>query len=538
MVLKLEKVLRVALPVILAAFILFNGVSFLIAGEERLINIFDDDAYYYFTIARNLIQEGRLTFDGTTLTNGFQPLWFGLLLPIFGMTKDPLTALRVVGLLNTLLAGLAGYLGWLALRKYSLIPFTFGMVLMQFCLVSFGITGMETGILILLFMVCLRLIKKLAPWDSAVPSFRIASTLSVCLGLLLLARLDSIWFILVFLGILLYFYRLKRIKTLIIISAGPFLTLIAYIAANQVFFGNWMPASGSAKSLSSHFLEFNHLFWGQWFRTGDPASGNLWQVFGASFIFAVGFLIYISIQFFRRKHDRSTSEIHELFLPVCITLSLVLFTLYSFFGSSWILWRWYGYLLFPMAVFVFPFVVEKIIYKLEAFMLFKRFLVGMGIFLALLACFPLIQTTINRGLWSYTLPPAFRYENFQAAHFLNDSLPQNSVVAMGDRAGSFAYFFQGRVLQLEGLVGDEALLTAIQKDTLPRYMTGFGVDYALSYWDPPSGYDRWTLLTPLPGFSIGPQAGIELCKDQEVLRYVTPYQTLYLWKWPGCAADP
>lgn len=156
---QLETGLRIAFPAILAIFILLNGVSFILTGQERLINIFDDDAYYYLTIARNLVQEGRLTFDGTTLTNGFQPLWFGLLLPIFGVIKDPLTVLRVVGILNTFLAGVAGYLGWLILRKYSLIPYTVGMVLLQFCLVSFGITGMETGILLLLLMVCLLLIE-------------------------------------------------------------------------------------------------------------------------------------------------------------------------------------------------------------------------------------------------------------------------------------------------------------------------------------------------------------------------------------------
>ena len=533
--LQLEKGLKAALSIITAVFILLNLVSFMTAGEERLINILEDDAYYYFTIARNLIQEGRLTFDGTTLTNGFQPLWFGMLLPIFGVIKDPLAALRAVGILNTLLAGLAGYLGWLALRKHSLIPFTIGMVLMQFCLVSFGITGMETGILLVLLMVCLLLIEKNQPWNLESLPYRQAAGLSVCLGLLLLARLDSIWFILVFLGSLLLINGLKHLKPLVILSIGPVLTLFMYMLANQVFFANWMPASGSAKSLRSQFLEFNHLFLGQCFGSDTFINGNLWKVFGICFLFALGFLTLILLRFMLRKRRPGSTNFQEFILPGCISLSLVLFFLYSLFGSTWILFRWYGYLLLPMAIYVYPFVVEKIIHTLSTFTSFKRVLTGIGIILALLACLPMIQTTINRGLWSYTLPPAFRYENFQAAHFLNDSLPKNSLVAMGDRAGSFAYFYQGRVLQLEGLVGEEALLTAIQNNTLAEYMTGFSVDYVLTYWDPPDGYNRWTLLTPLPGFSVGPQAGIDLCKDREVMRFVSAYQTLSTWEWPGCA---
>ncbi len=39
----------------------------------------DDDAYYYTVIARNIAQSGLSTFDGQTLTNGYHPLWLGLL---------------------------------------------------------------------------------------------------------------------------------------------------------------------------------------------------------------------------------------------------------------------------------------------------------------------------------------------------------------------------------------------------------------------------------------------------------------------------
>ncbi|MBP8857742.1 MAG: hypothetical protein KBG60_06960 [Anaerolineaceae bacterium] len=531
---QLEKGLRIAFPAILACFILFNGISFVLAGQERLINIFDDDAYYYFTIARNLIQESRLTFDGTTLTNGFQPLWFGMLLPIFAVFQDPLAALRAVGILNTLLAGIAGYLGWLVLRKYSLIPFTFGMVLMQFCLVSFGITGMETGILLVLLLVCLLLIEKTRSWKLENLQQRHTAGLSACLALLLLARLDSIWFIIVFLGSLLVINGLKQLKLLAKLSAGPVLTLFIYMAANQVFFGNWMPASGSAKSLGGQFIEFNHLFLGQCFGTDAFTNGNLWQVFGISFLFAVGFVISVLFRFLQRRQPSDRVDLPDYYLPVCVSLSMILFYLYSLFGSSWVVWRWYGYLLLPMSVYVYPFAVEKIVSRFKRIASFNRILGFSGAVLALLACFPSVQTTVNWGLWAYTLPPAFRYENYQVARFLNESLPSESVVAMGDRAGSFAYFYQGRVLQLEGLVGDEALLQAIREDTLADYMTDFGVDYVLSYWEPPTSYERWTLHTPLPGFSIGPQAGIELCKDREAMRYVTAYQTLYLWDWPGC----
>ena len=39
----------------------------------------EDDAFYYTVIAHHIAQSGVSTFDGQTLTNGYHPLWLGLL---------------------------------------------------------------------------------------------------------------------------------------------------------------------------------------------------------------------------------------------------------------------------------------------------------------------------------------------------------------------------------------------------------------------------------------------------------------------------
>lgn len=41
--------------------------------------MFHDDAYYYFTIARNLAAGRGPTFNGFDRTNGFHPLWLAVL---------------------------------------------------------------------------------------------------------------------------------------------------------------------------------------------------------------------------------------------------------------------------------------------------------------------------------------------------------------------------------------------------------------------------------------------------------------------------
>ena len=47
-----------------------------------------DDAYYYFTIARNIVTGHGVSFDGLVPTNGFHPLYLVLLVPIFALTHN------------------------------------------------------------------------------------------------------------------------------------------------------------------------------------------------------------------------------------------------------------------------------------------------------------------------------------------------------------------------------------------------------------------------------------------------------------------
>jgi len=42
-----------------------------------------DDAFYYYVIARHIIEQGASSFDGINLTNGFHPLWEAICLPVF-----------------------------------------------------------------------------------------------------------------------------------------------------------------------------------------------------------------------------------------------------------------------------------------------------------------------------------------------------------------------------------------------------------------------------------------------------------------------
>ncbi len=71
-----------------------------------------DDAFYYFQLARNMVEDGRWTFDGTAPTTGFHPLYAYLLVLLQHVTGDldARTLLIVVGTASALALGAAATL--------------------------------------------------------------------------------------------------------------------------------------------------------------------------------------------------------------------------------------------------------------------------------------------------------------------------------------------------------------------------------------------------------------------------------------------
>lgn len=51
-------------------------VYHLARGSKAYLGLFEDDYFYYAIIADKLVTQGKLTYDGITLTNGFHPIWF------------------------------------------------------------------------------------------------------------------------------------------------------------------------------------------------------------------------------------------------------------------------------------------------------------------------------------------------------------------------------------------------------------------------------------------------------------------------------
>ena len=92
----------------------FGAVAFTLLPLTSLLRDFScDDSFYYATIAREVATSGHSSFDGHTPTNGYQPLWMWLEVPVHWITSDPVAALRATRVLEVAIA-LVGCLCWLA----------------------------------------------------------------------------------------------------------------------------------------------------------------------------------------------------------------------------------------------------------------------------------------------------------------------------------------------------------------------------------------------------------------------------------------
>ncbi len=475
--------------------------AFLISlwGQQVFPGI-EDDAFFYCRIADNFVFSGVLSFDGVNATNGFHPIWMMLLTGMRFIVTGQYTFIMGVVVLSTLLMGFCGYLFLSASRKYSPPVVLFLFILLVRYIRDFSMMSMETSVLLpLAFLLLMRLDSDKAPPGNGLWSAGILA------GLMFLARLDSLLLSVPVLVLLLKKAGKRGLVPLLL----PGLVLgIAYVSMNMVSMGTPFSVSGMMKASG---FGWNSLFAGQLFRMSDPLGfQSPWGLY----------LVFLALSFpvlSMKEKPPSASAASVL---------IIVFTLVQLFMSQWRLWYWYAY---PAVVFL-AFGVPPLLQRA-----YNRLSLPSGGEKAVTALL-LAAAVLLSVYWgiSYGETPEddFRYRNMLIARELNDILPDSAIVAVGDRAGSFAYFFHGHVIQAEGLAGDVQLVEAIQAGNLEEYLHDAGCGYILSWTGPHmvNDYERWELRIPDPAQCLAYLNRIEVFREDEIRRWPGEDQSVFLWR--------
>lgn len=217
--------------------------------------LFGDDAFYCLNIARHIALGHGATHDGIHPTNGFQPLWVFMLVPIFELFPHNLVApihaaAVVLGLVSVatgyLLYRLTALLAGSAAGVAALVLWLFSAYVIRQTM-----NGMETGISAFFVVLCAWTYLSSVRPPCSPTSGRVAAV-GLWLSLAVLARLDNLILVAwTTADYLVLSYRSKRDWRLAIGSTTLLLTpalLLAmlWLASNQREFGSPLPVSGQA----------------------------------------------------------------------------------------------------------------------------------------------------------------------------------------------------------------------------------------------------------------------------------------------------
>jgi hypothetical protein len=438
--------------------------------QEKLFYLVSDDAYYYFSIAKNLITRGMFSSDGLTQTNGFHPLWLFVITPFFLFFKDlPWFSIHLSLTLAAIFDTAAGFLIYKTLEKLGKEKIGFWAT--AFYLVNpWGLlhtmAGLETA-QNNFFLALMAYLSVRATTEWLKTGWFL---LGMVCGLVFLSRTDNIFFVVTLLAYL--FWRDRNILSIIRIGFIAGLLILPWLVFNQFTFGTVIQTSGTAypfhyhqqylneyKTYFSHFLIF---FLSKMAFLIFSQHANHYGGWVLSLILAG----YVSWKLIKSP---------QLFRPLLWMITgTILFTFFHVF-FRWSFRLWYAQTIFVLTLPIVALCFEKT----------KKNVVVLGICLSLAFSY----------LWVFT----WRYRLVDRSSVMLEII--NKRIPLHDRVGVFnsgyvQYFTDQKVVNLDGLVNNEVL---------PYYKQKKGLEYLRSK------EIRWLIDTPaylkgLFGTYFGPKA--------------------------------
>jgi len=441
-----------------------------------------DDAFYYFTIARNLVENGSVSLDGTTTTNGFHPLWLMMNLPIFLLTRGhyelPIhLALSISAILDVAI-GLVIY--WLVTRltadevaaALGIFAYLFNpLVIFQ------AVNGLETSLAVLLFAVFTAHYIAMRLTRASLKSYALQGILG---GLMLLARTDN-----AFLLAIIFFHALAiergklRFIGPVMMGALGFVMIAPWILWSMIMVGTPLQTSGVAVPFVLHQLFIDQKGWsfpamiaesfqrilhvrvllggGEW--TGLPivVGPILWTLLGVA-----SFLIV-------SKSNRVATPpwvhgLRLLALPVASCALLILFhTVLRWYPRPWC---------FVPCSLLFAMVAGTVYGQLHKLFQFRKY--------RSLASPILAEIFLIFGIaWWWQGMYPWQTEMYQGARWLTVNTLSSCRVASFN-AGIYAYFSERSVTNLDGTVNGAAF-RAIQSRNLMQYILDEKIDFLIDY---------------------------------------------------------
>jgi hypothetical protein len=514
------------LRLLLASVLVFGlSIRLAIAWQpwERLISTgtFGDDACYYASISYNIATGKGPTTDGIHMTNGFQPLWAFLLVPIYALGASKETAINIAMTLLALISTLNGLLLFLLAtrvwnERVGLLATFFWMtsptVLRQ------SMNGMETGLYVFMLTLAALLVVSSTQKHEALCEGRSGklcgeTLLGFVLGMVILSRVDGLPFVLS--AVVAHTLnanearvRMRNASQALVfrVASGAFtlavvlLTLLPWLIYSVITTGKVMPESGRAiRCLSMAYID-------------ALEEGASWRAISYSLSQALSTLLrvrqwrYLSSKLAELVGAISAHALLASLLAVCTLLIAFLYRLgyferlvpmlkemrklwfwlfhivslflaYSLYQFGWWFFPRYFFPVIPIGILVGALFVEALFRCLLERFGVRRCVAQTAVGIVVIS--QLIQLCIGCAYLRSESFGGFE-EYLNVALWLKEHTPKDARIGMF-QSGTSSYLSERTVINLDGVVNGEALSAMLGKRML-GYIASEGISY-IADWD-------------------------------------------------------
>ncbi len=496
-----QRIRRTALALLLLS-LLFRLV-FIADGMQDLVRRgpLYDDSFYSFGIARNIALGFGSTFDGEHPTNGYQPLWVAILVPLYALTgAHPTIPIYAALVLSAVLNVLTGWVVFRLLRRFVSTAAAFlGLVLWGFgpAIVRQSVNGLETSLAMLLVACALEYyVRVFRPRRAA--GRRVALTLGALLGLAVLARVDALLFVVALAADALV--RRLDVRALRLAAATCAAVVLPWCIVSQLTVGAMVPESGKATRFLSATYAPNDIP-ALSDAGGEASAGLVWQnVLRSGQLVGTWPALHVFTRSLERVLDRSNPQMRKApAIGILVLAAVLLCVALGWRASPRVrrLPRALGFLWVycVLLVVAYSFVVFGHIFFSRYYypIFFASVLLGGVAFEIVLQRFARARPRRRRalamvlvGLYAVLLPymswNRLRRDNYQfinALEWIETHTPAEARIGIFN-AGAIGYFSNRRVVNLDGKVNPRAL-EALRATRIRRYLVEEEIDFVVDH---------------------------------------------------------
>jgi len=473
-------------------------IIFSISLEYSIVHgISSDDSYYYFRIAQNIANGFGSTFDQLTPTNGYQPLIMIpliLIYSLFAYTEILLPVIigQIFLTIVNLFAAILTYKLMMRLsdgsKLASIMTVTFLYLNPVFIAINFK--SLETNLYWFFLVLFLLYYFK----NKEIESFKIDFISGILISLAALSRLDGA-FIIAALALYIFFRKsssvLVRIKKISNVGLGFSSLFVPYLIYNQIVFGHFVPISGRAKVFHNHravleqvgsYFSFDFILY-EIKRFFFPFNFDLFKHRGFGTFEQIFVVVGLVILFLIVIYLFKSKLIHQILSRFNVLGFFFLFLLFHYSFYTLYFWEYRFYYFLPeiiTAAIFFGLLIDEIKNRWNRNEPKNRIVwnkVSLSVMIILLAGYVFAARQIFTAQHEQSLA-------YKSSLWIKENIPLDKILGSAN-TGILSYFTQMRFVNLDGMVNNDELITAIKNgeesyfDYLKKYKIEYFSDYFL-----------------------------------------------------------